>query len=338
MTDHIWATRRPGESAKAFAAFEVYRDMGPDRSIQKVGKQLAKNPKTLARHSKRHEWVKRAAAFDGWVSEEKAKKTAREIIEMNQRHAMQAQSFQEIALLPLNEIKKRMRSETCCYFDRDFDKLDTTAVVEFVLKSFRMYQQAVKIECSAREVEQKRVQPDLKTGKVPTLTISPDLVNTVKELVDKQIAERMLGQHEPQPKDKEDPGEEKPASSGGFPECGPILKKRTARGLERKGAEDKSTTIDVKSLLENTEFISFIETLIHNRPEQMTSLHQDAQAEDKRVEEDEGSVESKECPVSRPVWRKKPTLVIGNSSVVENQSLDPALLNKTEKKEKENER
>ena len=245
--------------------------MGSGRSLQKVAKRLARNVKTLARLSNRHEWVKRAAAFDSWVSEQKAQETAREIVEMRRRHALQAQSFQEIALLPLNEIKKRMNNETCYYFDRDFDKLDTTAVVEFVLKSFRMYQQAVKIECSAREVEQKRVQPDLKTGKVPTLTISPDLVNTVKELVDKQIAERMLVQHEPQPKDKEDPGEERPASSGGFPECGPILKKRTARGLKRKGAEDKSTTIDVKSLLENTEFISFIETLIHNRPEQMTS-------------------------------------------------------------------
>lgn len=227
MTDHIWATRRPKESAKAFAAFEVYRDMGLDRSLRRVAEGLARNVKTLARLSKRNEWVKRVAAFDSWVSEQKAKETAREIIEMNRRHAQQAKSFQEIALLPLNEMNERMSSKTCYYFDNDLSKLDTITVLKFSLKSFPMYQQAVKIERSAREVEQRRVQPALKTDEVPTLTVSTDLLNTVKELVDKQIAERMLGQHEVQLQGKEDLGEEKPASSAGSPERKPILKRKT---------------------------------------------------------------------------------------------------------------
>ena len=37
------------ETDRAYWDFEVYRDMGPTRSLQKAGKRLAKNPKSLAK-------------------------------------------------------------------------------------------------------------------------------------------------------------------------------------------------------------------------------------------------------------------------------------------------
>ena len=94
---------------------------------------------------------------------------------------------------------------------------------------------------------------------------------------------------------------------------------RVARGFEEKGTEDMSTTIDVKSLLNNPEFIKFVEALVHNRYGQMMLLHQDDQSEGKEVKEEKGSVESKECPEPRPVLRRRPRPVNGDSSVVENQ-------------------
>ena len=214
MNNHIWATQFPGESAKAFGYFEAYRDMGSGRSIQKVGKQLAKNPKVLARLSKQHEWVRRAAAFDAWVSEQKAQGTAKEIIEMQRRHAQQAQSFQEIALLPLKELQKRMGSDTSYYFKNDFDNLDTIAVFEHLQRSFRIYQQACRIEFSAMEAEHKRAQPVTADGD-QALAISPDMVNVIRDLIDEQIAERLHGQYEAQPQDKKDPGDEKPVPAKG---------------------------------------------------------------------------------------------------------------------------
>lgn len=56
--------RRDTESAIAFKAFACYRNMGDDRSLEKTGKVLGKHPDQLAKWSSRHEWVKRAAAFD----------------------------------------------------------------------------------------------------------------------------------------------------------------------------------------------------------------------------------------------------------------------------------
>lgn len=59
--------RRKGETAKAFAAFSEYLELGPDRSIAKVARELGR-PAGYARHleawSSKHDWVARAREFD----------------------------------------------------------------------------------------------------------------------------------------------------------------------------------------------------------------------------------------------------------------------------------
>jgi hypothetical protein len=319
MTEHIWATRLPGESPKAFAAFECYRDMGSGRSIEKVGERLVKNPVALARLSKRHEWVKRTAAFDSWVSDQKAQETAREIIEMKRRHAEQALFFQEVALLPSNEMKEKMNSATRSIFDEDFSRLSTRELWTWVVKSLPAYKLAATMERSARVDEQKRSQPTSRSDKVPTPTIGPDLLNMIEELIDKKIREKMFEHHKTQPQNKQDTEEEK-----------------TVRGLEGERAEDRPTTIGVKSLLENQELLGSVKDLINNRLEQALSSHHDSQSEDKSFEGDEGSsIESKKNPELRPALRRRPRLVTGASPVDENRSVDSALLRGIEKKGEE---
>lgn len=59
--------RLPQESGKAFAAFELYREMGVERSIAKVAQKYNKSASYIAqlnRWSGQHGWVKRAAAWD----------------------------------------------------------------------------------------------------------------------------------------------------------------------------------------------------------------------------------------------------------------------------------
>ncbi len=55
---------QPGETSKAFAAFCAYRDMGPERSLVAVGRELGKSGTLLERWSDRHQWTTRAAAYD----------------------------------------------------------------------------------------------------------------------------------------------------------------------------------------------------------------------------------------------------------------------------------
>lgn len=81
----IWE-RRPGESARAYAAFCVYRDLGTGRSLnlaygewrrsQGCAGDAAKAAGYWAEWSSRFDWVARAEAYDGHL--ETLKRTARE--------------------------------------------------------------------------------------------------------------------------------------------------------------------------------------------------------------------------------------------------------------------
>ena len=52
------------ESPQALAAFVTYRDLGPERSLDAVARQLAKSSQLLKRWSAAHGWVERAAEHD----------------------------------------------------------------------------------------------------------------------------------------------------------------------------------------------------------------------------------------------------------------------------------
>lgn len=54
----------PGETPKAFAAFCDYRDMGPRRSLSKLGRNLGKTKANFEPWSVLFRWVERCEAFD----------------------------------------------------------------------------------------------------------------------------------------------------------------------------------------------------------------------------------------------------------------------------------
>ena len=56
--------RQPGEGAKAYAAFESYKLLGPQRSITRVAASLGRHPSLIRRWCQGHGWVERAVAWD----------------------------------------------------------------------------------------------------------------------------------------------------------------------------------------------------------------------------------------------------------------------------------
>ncbi len=54
--------QRPKESDKAFAAFSLYLNMGPERSLAAVAAKLGKSKTLMERWSHRHGWVDRVAS------------------------------------------------------------------------------------------------------------------------------------------------------------------------------------------------------------------------------------------------------------------------------------
>lgn len=81
-SERIWL-RQPKETAKAFEAFAIYKELGASRSIEAAGKRLGKSNALLENWSSQHLWVSRARAWDEHLGELEA----RARIEAEQRRA-----------------------------------------------------------------------------------------------------------------------------------------------------------------------------------------------------------------------------------------------------------
>src|SRR4051794_26353772 len=60
--------QQPKESAKAFAAFSVYLNMGPERSLAAVGKELGKSEGLIERWSAKFDWPARVQAQAAYLA------------------------------------------------------------------------------------------------------------------------------------------------------------------------------------------------------------------------------------------------------------------------------
>ena len=78
IDDNIWL-RQPGETDKAFAAFQVYLDMGSERNISKVGQKLDKSRSQIDAWRVKYDWKNRAVAYDNYLISSKALKQKKEI-------------------------------------------------------------------------------------------------------------------------------------------------------------------------------------------------------------------------------------------------------------------
>jgi len=68
----ILPDKLPTESAKAYAAFVAYCELGTQRSQETVSKQLAKSRQFISRWSAVHNWQSRVADYDRAIALERA--------------------------------------------------------------------------------------------------------------------------------------------------------------------------------------------------------------------------------------------------------------------------
>lgn len=94
---NLW-DRLENETAKAYAAFAVYRDLGPLRSLVRARDKLGKRPgyeTLLGRWSRRYNWVERAQAWDAHLDEITKTTTEETRKEMARRHIESAINIQK---------------------------------------------------------------------------------------------------------------------------------------------------------------------------------------------------------------------------------------------------
>ena len=96
--------RQEGESAKAFEAFNVYLEMGADRSVRAVGQKCSKSVSLIMRWSATYGWVERAAAYDDDLQRKAHAQAAKKARKMTDRHISIALKMQEKALMALEQM------------------------------------------------------------------------------------------------------------------------------------------------------------------------------------------------------------------------------------------
>lgn len=93
--------KQPEETPRAFEAFCVYRDLGPNRSLAKTGQKLGKNLTTIQQWSARYRWVERATAWDQEQDRLAREAAIKARMEMAERHAKAALVLMQKALQKL---------------------------------------------------------------------------------------------------------------------------------------------------------------------------------------------------------------------------------------------
>lgn len=110
--------RQPGESARAFYAFTLYRDLPPrERSLRRVADLLYGGrdgatrgphkhvPGRIKRWATRFAWAERAAAWDQEMERHARQVAIAAVEEMRNRHAQEAVALQQRAIRRLREMR-----------------------------------------------------------------------------------------------------------------------------------------------------------------------------------------------------------------------------------------
>lgn len=103
MADRDPWERQPHESAKAYHAFCLYRDMAEARSLQKVCEKLGKSKTLMDRWSARWGWASRVEAYDVYMERQLRLESEEERKAMARRHA-------QIATGMLTRVAKRLNN------------------------------------------------------------------------------------------------------------------------------------------------------------------------------------------------------------------------------------
>lgn len=103
--------RQPFDTPKSWAAFTVYRDLGPGRSLVRTAASLERNPAVVRDWSRHNRWVERVAAWDAEQDRLRRLALLEETQKMAERHARQAVAAQNAAMIPVSAILTRLQGQ-----------------------------------------------------------------------------------------------------------------------------------------------------------------------------------------------------------------------------------
>ena len=151
--------RQPGESAKAFAAFECYKLMGPRRSVVKVAGEIGRHPSLIRRWCQRHHWVDRALAWDGAQAKEVEALLSHAREQALKRRVEAGEHVEKLGMLAIQSLITRDQETGKPRLDNRVRPRDAVALYRLALDIHKSLPQAMEIPSAAADrAEADRLQ------------------------------------------------------------------------------------------------------------------------------------------------------------------------------------
>lgn len=96
--------QQPKETSVAYEAFTVYKDLGPNRSIEKAARHIGKSNVLLQTWSIKWSWRVRILAWDRLLAKEARKEDIKAARDMRKRHIAISMGMQRLASLELTRL------------------------------------------------------------------------------------------------------------------------------------------------------------------------------------------------------------------------------------------
>ena len=149
--ENAW-DRWPTEGEAAFQAWVAYRDMPLPRSTRRVAEMSSKSPTLIARWSKLHNWVTRAALYDSHRDKLALQTRMDAIVKMEEKHARIAAGFVGVMAMPLSAIAKDrvLDDGTTMPRQAELERLSVTALFHLAESAARTFAAMTSIERLSR--------------------------------------------------------------------------------------------------------------------------------------------------------------------------------------------
>lgn len=162
------------EPSQMWEAFQEYKSMGANRSLQTIAKTYGWTAERAGKIATKWHWESRVIAMLDEATNKAKREQKRAIEEMNKRHIRAAYVFQNDILEIAKHLDKIIRAGS-------LSDLSTTDALNFGLKAVTLYNTAVDIERKARGEATQINQNDITSnGKAVKVILPPMLAERDK--------------------------------------------------------------------------------------------------------------------------------------------------------------
>lgn len=175
---------QPDESALAFQAFAMYRDLRPeDRSYVKVAQLLLKHPSQISEWGSKFHWQERIIAYDRELDRIKVKKHFEDIEKMNDRQASQAQAVSRVIFVPVEALLKKMNSPDWPKTLEELQNQPTMVLIEMAKSIASVMPTIMRMERLARgePTEESRISGQVESRNIERKEYQVDITQRIEQ-------------------------------------------------------------------------------------------------------------------------------------------------------------